>query len=430
MFLNVVQPLVYVIIGFVFVGKVDNASEIGKLSSPPAIPITPVLLERGDFRLFGLGNATEVFNLGPLSFEFTEEPTSLDYYLDETPVLGGYYSQNTTFQYNDELSVFSEQATLQFIGSLLVVANGVASEGFTILLQQVPYVLETFRSDVLMLPFMLAFGFSGIIFSVLDLLLLKGYNVVSLFRVTGITEFLVYIGVLIYKILLTFVPFFLISIILGNALGSVLFGNGGRWFATILTMLVYCYSTAPLGALIAKKFIKSDFKTAASVFPGIYLTVLALPYIAWSIAFQLAEGARPVLLVVGDLMSLIPPVAFQRCIGAILDLSPRSFDEDVTWGRTWQLQSRVLLPILEVRSLGECGHLLLLTSVLCFRCCWWGRWSGAIYDTSLSNVHPKRLYGKVNRGWTCRQPMHIILELAMRHPLASKTTLALMPASL
>lgn len=353
--MNVIQPLIYLIVGFVAVAGIDDATSVGELTPLKTTPVTPLLLGSQSVRVFGLGN--ESVQIGPLNVIFTDEPDSLDYFLDDaTPVWGGYYAGNATLQYNDDISFFSKQTLLQFVGSLLAVSSGETDEGFSVTLNQVPHIADAFRSDVLLLPMMLAFGFTGIIFAVLDLLLLKGYNVVSLFRVTGITEFMVYLGVLLYKVLLTFVPFFFLSIILGNAVGSVLFGNGGRWFATLLNFLAYCYSTAPLGALIAKKFIKSDFKTAASIFPGIYLTVLSLPYIAWNIAFQLAENARSVLQVVGDFMSLLPPIAFQRCIGSILELSPRAEDDNVTWGLTWKWESRVLLPIFQVRTASSAAY--------------------------------------------------------------------------
>lgn len=84
---------------------------------------------------------------------------------------------------------------------------------------------------------MLSFGFAGLAFTVLDALLLKGNNIIELFRVGGITEWQTYLGVSAYKLGTTFVPFFTLTIILCFSLKSVLFGNAGRWLATILIMI-------------------------------------------------------------------------------------------------------------------------------------------------------------------------------------------------
>ena len=137
------------------------------------------------------------------------------------------------------------------------------------MVQQLPYISDApFRVDLLVLPMCLAFGFAGLAFSVLDVLLLKGDNIIGLFRVAGITEWMAYLGVVSYKLLTTFVPFFTLVVILGLSLESVLFGNGGRWLGSILIMISYAYSTGPLGLIIAKRFIHSDYKSVANWFPG------------------------------------------------------------------------------------------------------------------------------------------------------------------
>ena len=95
-------------------------------------------------------------------------------------------------------------------------------DGFATSVQQLPYKVETpFRFDILFLPMMLSFGFAGLAFTVLDVLLLKGNNIVELFRVAGITEWQTNLGVAAYKLLTTFMPFFTLSIILCFALKSM-----------------------------------------------------------------------------------------------------------------------------------------------------------------------------------------------------------------
>lgn len=255
--------MLYVLVGFLIVARIDDITETGETRSLPAIPITPALalVNRDVIRFFGLGaigNFTGVE--GDTNILLLENPESLNEYFQLGPFLSGYLSSNQTLQYNATENNFALQIGLQLFGG--------STEPFEVWLQQFPYVAQAFRTDVLLLPMMMVFGFSGVIFSVLDLLNLKADNIVSQFRVTGISELTAYLGVLLYKVSSTFLPFFILVIFLGYATDSTLFGNGGRWLAAIMTMLLYVYSTAPLGALIAKKFITRDFKAAATLFPG------------------------------------------------------------------------------------------------------------------------------------------------------------------
>lgn len=160
-----------------------------------------------------------------------------------------------------------------------------------------------------------AMGFNGVAFSVLDVLLLKGDGIVSLFRVVGITEWNTYLGVMFYKITTSFAPFFALVLILSYALKIVLVGNAGRWLGSVIIMLAYAYSTTPTGLILAKRFIHGDYKAVASWFPAVYMTFVSLPYVAWVSALQALPESRDLLLVIGDILCVVPPVAFQRGLG-------------------------------------------------------------------------------------------------------------------
>ena len=186
-------------------------------------------------------------------------------------------------------------------------------------LQQLRYTTQIgFRWDLLLIPMFLAYGFAGMAFSVLDILLLKADNIIGLFQVTGISEWATYLGVFMYKFSTTFAPFFLLLVILGLALKSVLFGNAGRWLASILVMFLYAFSNTPMGLLIAKRFVKSNYRAVANWFPGFYMTVVALPYLALNIAYQSVPQAQDTLQIISDVLCILPPFAFQRGLGSII----------------------------------------------------------------------------------------------------------------
>jgi len=180
--------------------------------------------------------------------------------------------------------------------------------------QQLPYMSTVpFRVDFLLLPMALMFGVVSLGYCVLDALLLKSDNVIGLFRTAGITEWSAYLGIAFYKLNTTFFPFFILTIILGISLKLTIMGNAGRWLGTIVLLLLYAYATPPMGLILAKKYIKSDYKFASSWFPGVYMTVVTLPYIAWSMLLQLMPGKRRIIIIVGDVLCIIPQIAFHRC---------------------------------------------------------------------------------------------------------------------
>lgn len=95
------------------------------------------------------------------------------------------------------------------------------------------------------------------------------------------------------------------------------------------------------------------------------MTVVSLPYIAWNIAYQVATNARAALLVVGDILTIIPPVAFQRGIGSILEVSSIAEDPSLSWADVWNFKTRVWLPSLVMFIVGslEWYYLVRLTAL-------------------------------------------------------------------
>ena len=122
----------------------------------------------------------------------------------------------------------------------------------------------------------------------------------------------------------------LIFIVLGVSLGIVLFGNAGRWLGTILLCFGYAFSTSPQGLILAKRFIKSDFKSVANWFPGVYFTAAAIPYIIYSSLLQALPQSDNMILIVGDILSIFPQVSFPRGIGALLEISTEHYDPELS----------------------------------------------------------------------------------------------------
>jgi len=363
-FLNLTMPLVYLVAGLVAVSLIETPPE-GELVINPPINVSSPWVSAQFFGMEEIAN----YSISPLAP--VPEPLQLnDYFEGEFPMIGGYYSANQTLQYGPDIDVFA----LQF--STAVIANysycksdkGIVNftqPGISTSVRQLPYTTDApFRFDLIFLPMALSFGFAGLAFVVLDVLLLKGDNIIGLFRVVGISEWMTYCGVFCYKLSTTFLPFFILTVILGLSLKSVLMGNGGRWLASILILIGYAFSCAPIGLIFAKKFVRGNLKEVANWLPGVYYTFVSLPYIAWVSALQAAPGAQKAILIVGDVLCIIPFFAFQYGMGGIIRLSSEFDDPHLTWEMVWSFESRVWFSILMMFIVGvfEWGYLFHLTN--------------------------------------------------------------------
>mmetsp|Transcript_18650 Transcript_18650/g.44881 ORF Transcript_18650/g.44881 Transcript_18650/m.44881 type:complete len:1405 (-) Transcript_18650:72-4286(-) len=348
-FLNISMPMLYMVVGLVVVSLIENPTSGEEVANPPIEVSSPWI----SARFFGVENiqGNPIHPIQPVP-----EPMQLSQYFgDSMPIIGGHYGQNSTLQYAPDVDSFALQFGASIIANYSTLIDSNSSvDGVGTYVQQLPYVLDsTFRFDLLFLPMMLSFGFAGLAFTVLDVLLLKGNNIIELFRVGGITEWQTYMGVSAYKLAATFVPFFTLAIILCLSLKSVLFGNAGRWLGTILVMTGYAYSGTPTGLILAKKFIRGNFKETANWFPGVYYTFVALPYVAWSSALQAAPSAENVILIIGDILCIFPFFAFQRGLGAVIRISTEYNDPALSWANVWSFEARIWYTILLMFCIGS-----------------------------------------------------------------------------
>jgi len=75
------------------------------------------------------------------------------------------------------------------------------------------------------------------------------------------------------------------------------------------------------------------------------MTLVSLPYSAWAVVLQALPNNRDLIMIIGDIMCLIPQMAFQRGLGAILEVSAVTRDENISWKDVWSFQARLWLPM-------------------------------------------------------------------------------------
>ncbi|KAL3906339.1 MAG: hypothetical protein SGILL_009309, partial [Bacillariaceae sp.] len=186
-FLNISMPLIYLIAGVVL-ATVTDTPEAGELITQAPLMLNPYLSGEVPLAFFGVPEANGTNSIDPLIA--SDAPESLEDYFSGLPVLGGYYDENATLQHAPELSPFALQIGVGVLSNYSVWELGASGLGGIITaVQQLPYLSTApFRIDLLFIPYCLIFGFAGLAFSVLDVLLLKGNKTIELFRVAGIRE--------------------------------------------------------------------------------------------------------------------------------------------------------------------------------------------------------------------------------------------------
>jgi hypothetical protein len=64
-------------------------------------------------------------------------------------------------------------------------------------------------------------------------------------------------------------------------------------------------------------------------------------------------------MIIGDFLSIIPQVAFQRGLGAVMEVSSVYDDETLTWGDVWKVESRVGFSAIMMFAVGSAEWLYL-----------------------------------------------------------------------
>ena len=100
------------------------------------------------------------------------------------------------------------------------------------------------------------------------------------------------------------------------------------WFATYIAFLNNCFDDS------------------------IYMTIVGLPSIAWVLVLQAVPDARETILIVGDVLCIIPQVAFQRGLGAVIEISSIYDDANLGWDQVWAFETRVWFTILMMFIVG------------------------------------------------------------------------------
>ena len=122
------------------------------------------IVRDGEASFFGLPALNGSNPFSPV--ELIAVPQSLDDYGGTPNLLGGYYAENSTLQYNPDVDGNALQIAISVLSSAAASLSNNETVGISTTLQQVPYSAGTpFRLDMILLPLFLSFGFVGMAFA-------------------------------------------------------------------------------------------------------------------------------------------------------------------------------------------------------------------------------------------------------------------------
>jgi len=342
---SIIIPLVLAIAGCILIKVLPSAeSGVGTIYSDP-VQVDSVYYP---LEFFLNSPNTDTFLNGEITL--IQEPTSLrDMEENLSSTIGGYFAGNKTLQFADSITPFALQ-----IGASVMANTSSSSGGILTFVQQLPYTAEPgFDTASLIFPMLAILGFQGLFMAIMTVLQLKGENVFSLFRVAGISEWEANQGIIVFKFITSFLPTFIMFIILGPALSISAFGDGGRWLATILLLLLLGFSACPFPLIIGKQFIHTDYRSAKKWLPIVVTYGMFLPYLIWKIPQQLVTDEGDLFAIIGDFLSIWPLFAFQYGISKLLNSSGGS------WSNVWGADNRIWLQMILMLIVGTIEWLYL-----------------------------------------------------------------------
>lgn len=136
-FLNVAQPIGYLVAGIV-VSALVEVQDKGERVVPDPITLTPFLAGSEPSFFFGVPDEVNA-SINPLVP--MEEPSRLTDYVGAFPVLGGYYRSNSTLQYEPDLSGFALQIGILALTNVTAALGG-RTQGIATVVQQLAYVSD------------------------------------------------------------------------------------------------------------------------------------------------------------------------------------------------------------------------------------------------------------------------------------------------
>ncbi|KAF4720532.1 hypothetical protein FOZ63_030957, partial [Perkinsus olseni] len=338
-----VLPIVFIIVGFLLSYLLESQ---GSLVSPPSLSLLPSTVTLGSESPAYLEGAA--FNSAALGW-----PLKLTNSLPSGGELLARYEPNATLQYDSSIVSSLPLAISAVTNSTLYASNPSAPPiSVAVTNAPLPYV-KGYLVDItqLLVPMLTMLGFVPFAYVVIPIVFWRADHITTQLKFMGMSVRQQYLAFFVQRFLFGFIPSFAVLLIAAGGFGSDLLGSGGRWLAYILLVITTFLALIPFAMTLAPLF-KSGRQVADS-FPLMWNCLSIIPYIiVWLMTGNSSESVRRAGEIIGDVMTLIPTLSYQRgaqkllSLQFVVDRASRSEGTPVEWSDTFDPNNGVLTPIL------------------------------------------------------------------------------------
>ncbi|KAF4702269.1 hypothetical protein FOZ62_022950 [Perkinsus olseni] len=340
---NSLLPIVFIIVGFLLSYLIDPK---GSLVSPPSLSLLPSTIINPS-PAYVQGSAFNNSALGP-PLQWTDDS------LPSGGELLARYESNGTLQYDPKIVSSLPLAISAITNSTLynLTSGSPAALSVSVTNSPLPYV-KSYLVDVtqLLVPMLTMLGFVPFAYIVIPIVFWRADHITTQLKFMGMSTRLQYIALFLHRFLFGFLPSFAVLLIAAGAFGSDLLGDGGRWLAYILLVTTTFLALIPFAMVLAPLF-KSG-RQVADTFPLLWNCLSIIPYIiVWLMTGNSSESVRNAGDIIGDVMTVIPTLAYQRGTQRLLSLqfavdrASRVENSPVEWSDTFNPANGVLTPLL------------------------------------------------------------------------------------
>ncbi|KAF4660713.1 hypothetical protein FOL47_007045, partial [Perkinsus chesapeaki] len=333
---NCVLPIIFILVGFILSYVI---SPKGSVETPPSLDLLPSAITLG---------STDPFYVQGDAFS----PSALGAPLRWTSSLpsGGHllanYESNGTLQYDPNIV-----SSLPL--SLSAMTNSTLSNfSVSVSNSPLPYV-KSVLVDItqLLVPMFTMMGFIPYAYVVIRIARWKDDHIITQLKLMGMPVRLQYLALFVQRLLFGFLPAFAVILIAAGGFGSELLGDGGRWFAYIMLVITTFFALIPFAMMLAPLF--KTGRQASDSFPLMWNCLSIIPYIIiWILSTNSAESTRNIGEILGNIMTIIPTLAYQRgsqeilSLQFVVDRASGMEGSPVEWSDTFDPNNGVLTPIL------------------------------------------------------------------------------------
>ncbi|SPR00973.1 unnamed protein product (mitochondrion) [Plasmodiophora brassicae] len=273
---------------------------------------------------------------------------------------GGYDPATGALLYNSSLPAAASLMLSALSNATLVAGAGSVRVRNAPLPFRQGYVVDV---GALLIPMLSSMAFAAFAYVCIQAAVWRHRHLSTQLRLMGVSWRVQLLSFALQRLLVVF-PFVAgLALVLAFATGSRLVGDGGRWLAFVLLLVLYAGAVLPF-SLMLLPLMRSE-RQAVEVFPLIWNVVSIVPFILiWVLSVSSDSTTRAASATMGNVLTVIPSIAYQTGIQRLLTLSSAVGARPIRWSDTFSADpgTGVLTQVLVLAAVA-----LLSTAVVLFQ---------------------------------------------------------------